>query len=899
MSAGGSVLDASEHPGRCAAPVLPRTLPPPARRPRTNAVRRGSLPITGSSTPHGTFPLLAPLLAAFLTPEPSASDVRPSPTVAAFEFGADGDVDFDRRPDGWTRRRGPGFPHFLTAEIDRAVDAAGSEDADRGSLRFDAETGAAAYYSPPVPIDDRHAYLVRGRMRAAGLTGHGAVLSVSLLDAGRTRLLRRLSRYVTGDGGGDGGWVDVSVGPLPPTRGVRWVVLGCHLVPGDTPSVSGSAWFDGLTLGLLPHLAVEVADGPHVRPAGSSATVRVTVGGTDGRDAGTVRLVLTDDRGMVRFESRPPLVADPAADVRTARVAVPLDEPGLHTLRAELPFGGGRPLVRTTTLAAFTDVPLPESRRFGWTLGGVPAGIAAGRLADLAAAGAVGWLRLPVDAAAGGGTRTRAVVGPLRRAGVTVVPVLTAGTFGGDPADPIARPARDADDAGRRAVAERVSVAVGPGSLHWQFGRDGDASLAADPAAADPLLAAFTRLVPGGTAVLPGDAAGRGVPLTPGTAGGPSDGTRGSGWRFLSPEDAPGDLLWAAANAAAAGGPGADGAVFSAPLFAGRGGLFSPDGAPTARFPAWRTAAAALADARFLGRPRLPGGGAFVAFDSPRGAVLVGRRADAGVSSLTLGGGPVRRTADGRARPLARDGGGRHLLPLEPAACVVTGANADLLRFRLGVRVVQELLESRRASQPLTVSVDNPLPQNIAVRVAPDVPAGWSVEPGGRRLDLPPGGTAEAEFRVTLPPDVGLGRYELPLRCELSADRTYRLAVPRDLPVRLAGLRVSLVERPLPGGGREVTQTVVNELSPPQTLALRCDLFLPGRPRATRLIPRLAPGVHRATFVLGPSADRLDPDAAPDPPPPDGTRAWLRSAEIGGDRVLNLRWNLGEPPPPG
>src|SRR5262249_41040103 len=35
-----------------------------------------------------------------------------------FSFEAAEDEDYDRRPDGWSRRRGPGFPQYVRAHID-------------------------------------------------------------------------------------------------------------------------------------------------------------------------------------------------------------------------------------------------------------------------------------------------------------------------------------------------------------------------------------------------------------------------------------------------------------------------------------------------------------------------------------------------------------------------------------------------------------------------------------------------------------------------------------------------------------------------------------------------------------------------------------------------------------
>ena len=60
-----------------------------------------------------------------------------------YTFETDQDLDYDQQPDDWTRRIGPGFPHYVSVEIDRTQGQQG-----RQSLEFEANGGPAIVYSP-------------------------------------------------------------------------------------------------------------------------------------------------------------------------------------------------------------------------------------------------------------------------------------------------------------------------------------------------------------------------------------------------------------------------------------------------------------------------------------------------------------------------------------------------------------------------------------------------------------------------------------------------------------------------------------------------------------------------------------------------------------------------------
>src|SRR5262245_26942112 len=141
--------------------------------------------------------------------------------VHRFSFEADEDKNYDRQPDGWTRRRGPGFPQYVRAMIDPAIGAHGTQ-----SLLVELNGAQFACYSPLVGIDDQHSYVLRAKIRSSGLTSDAALVSISLLDPMRKRVERLVSRPVTGR---HEKWATVEIGPFRPGHDARFLVVGCHV----------------------------------------------------------------------------------------------------------------------------------------------------------------------------------------------------------------------------------------------------------------------------------------------------------------------------------------------------------------------------------------------------------------------------------------------------------------------------------------------------------------------------------------------------------------------------------------------------------------------------------------------------------------------------------------------
>ncbi|MEM1062999.1 MAG: hypothetical protein AAGJ97_11795, partial [Planctomycetota bacterium] len=198
---------------------------------------------------------------------------RAATKIYANAFGPAADRDFDRMPDGWSRRRGPHFPFYVGAEIDRDVGRDGP-----GAFVFRPDGGPAAVYGPTVRVDDRRTHVLQAYVRTEGLRDNAVVLSVSVLDDERRRIARHLSVAVSGT---HEEWQLVRVGPIRPVDGQVFLVVGCHLLDNGRSDLGGMAAIDDLELARLPRLELSSNYKAHFRQARAPVDVRSTVGGLE------------------------------------------------------------------------------------------------------------------------------------------------------------------------------------------------------------------------------------------------------------------------------------------------------------------------------------------------------------------------------------------------------------------------------------------------------------------------------------------------------------------------------------------------------------------------------------------------------------------------------------------
>ncbi|HUQ70235.1 MAG TPA: hypothetical protein VM165_11960, partial [Planctomycetaceae bacterium] len=322
--------------------------------------------------------------------------------VSRFTFSTQEDSNLDGIPDDWTRRKGPGFPRYITARIDTTAG-----HADQSSLRMQANSGAAIYYSPLIPIDRLHTYHFEGHLRTEGMQNDAALVTVSLLDHRRRRVQRFVTKPVLGT---HADWVPVEVGPINPDASVRFAVIGCHLVPGagKQHDIGGKVWFDDLTLGQLPRMQLESNFIHHFLNSDSPVKVQCQISGLDAGHEYRMEMSLCDSAGKVIHSTREPLTADPPTDPSMRYLAeyiepqtmtwdLPKQVPGFYSVSAILHRDGMPVEEQNTTLSVLQLIDNPYPRgEFGWSLTHELPERERLELPQITAQAGINWLKYPL-----------------------------------------------------------------------------------------------------------------------------------------------------------------------------------------------------------------------------------------------------------------------------------------------------------------------------------------------------------------------------------------------------------------------------------------------------------------------------------------------------------------------
>ena len=245
--------------------------------------------------------------------------------VRLFSFEYEDDRDYDKQPDDWVRRQGAEFRQYVSAEIDYQQACHGQR-----SLRMDANGSGAAYYSPPIPIDHEHMYVLQASILTRGLQRDAALVSFSFLNQRKQRVKRLLTAPVSGT---HRDWQHLQIPPVSVEEDVKFVVIGCHLVPSDNRDINGSAWFDRLSISKLPKLSLASNFETHFRESNSPIAIHSRASGLDAsfqeeRYEYELRLRVEDVNGNVLDRTSYQLQTLPAKPQQTPSIQPVGQNPG-------------------------------------------------------------------------------------------------------------------------------------------------------------------------------------------------------------------------------------------------------------------------------------------------------------------------------------------------------------------------------------------------------------------------------------------------------------------------------------------------------------------------------------------------------------------------------------------
>lgn len=835
--------------------------------------------------------------------------------VFHYSFESAEDRNFDQLPDGWIRRKGSDFPGYVEAAIDRER---GHGPGKGQSLRLKANGGRVILYSKPVVIDPYHSYIFRAFVRTQSLENDAALISVSLLNHKRQRIQRFLTRPVTGT---FKDWVQVTIGPIVPHEDVHFVVVGCHLVPGSRMDIRGSAWFDDLWMGELPLFSLNSNFQTHFHERDSKVVITSHVNGLDPRHSYRLDLQMVDGQG------RP--VASTTFDPRAGRLAEPTGErekpidwtlspqpPGFYAVEAVLRRDTKPVLTKRTSFAVMDSLSdIAEQGEFGWTIKRPEDMTALKELAEIASQSGINWLKYPLWSSVSEGnssvpSQIAAFFDELAQRKITPI-----GLLNDPPAELRNQFARDWTGISEiftvraefwRESIEKVIARYSSHVRYWQLGEEDDESFVGMSSrnlaeTISRVKTEFDRI--GRDARIgvhwnwetPLPHRARGIFLSMSSRQRLAENElvhklKSAGadvperWVLIkplsiaghTPEERGTDLVKTMVEAKIGG---AD-KIFADDVLDEETGLLSRGGSPSLLFLPWRTTAMALQGADFIGSFLLPEGSRNYAFSRKNEVAVVIWNNEPVDEDLFLGDESVVTDVLGRRIQVpVTEGGQRAKLRVGPSPLLVRHFPEPIARWMAAVGFEKGRLPSKTGKQRETIRGINTFRQGVNGWVRIVVPKDWKVEPAEARFALASGDKLDIPITLELPSNTSQGRQRLVLDFNMPP---YAFRVYREYEVGLGDVVLSVADTKLENGDLQVRQFIDNNTKPEEKLNFECNLYVPMRKRMQRVVTKLSHGRDTQVYVI-PGAESLR-----------GRELQLRAEQIGGQRVLNLKFKVGE-----
>ncbi len=852
--------------------------------------------------------------------------------VFAANFFEDEDLNYDGWPDGWTRRRGPRYPHFVEMTIQS--DAAGGR---YFSVQLDG--GAAAAFSPHVAIDAFHGYVLRLELRTRDLKRDDCWVNVIFRNAAGQTVGERSSERFTGTRP----WTAIELSSLMPPQGAVEAIVGLHVEPREEPGdITGGADFRGLVLQRFPRLDVSTAAPFQLHRVGESVNAACRVCGI--LDAPSIAFPAADTspplrlqwqlfnvagQELGRFEQPVTTAANgsPAGLVGSLLNTSASTEntgdaytgdaytwspgvlpPGFYRLRATLSYQQRAITHEETTLAVLAKLPRSSEGNFCWTL---PSASDRARLAELEPLlreAGVQRLKMPLWLDSSDDRELDRMAIAIQRLGGMGIEVT--GLMADPPAslqeklgwpeqvnavDLLFKPVEDWFPSLAPTMA-RLAVAV----PRWQLGRDRERFLAEfgdiDQRVENIRLAALqcgmvVRLSMGWDWLQPLPATAKppwhalvfsaSPPLAADELGSylkrVSTGPTGREV-VIEPLDRRYDLPTRLADLVrrlvTCSASQVQAIVVPDP-FHHRGGLCTPEGLPTEMFVPWRTTSRLLAGAKHLGSITLPGGSENAVFVRHGVIVMAVWNARPTAENLWLGDEVEAIDIWGQRATLSAQAGETRFQS-GPIPIFLVGLEPTVARTRVALTLQHSDLPAEFGRpHPNEVSFESYFPDDVSGRVTLRGPDRWRVRPSTIDLRLAPGERFQAAFSTRPPFNAEGGRQLFAFDFDVTTDRRYQFRVYREVKVGAAGVDL-VVFTWLDENDNLVVEQRLSQQEPSPT-PFHCQLIVPQRRIQSHTVRDVGPDPRIHRYLL-PGGSQLI-----------GQRFSVRIAEQGGlQRMMQL-----------
>ncbi|MCG8586562.1 MAG: hypothetical protein MI757_17810, partial [Pirellulales bacterium] len=843
---------------------------------------------------------------------PNASEVY------ACNFEEEVDVNFDRWPDGWTRRRGPRHPTYLKIETSHEPSAVGER-----CLRVNLNGGAATVYSPPIPVDLMYSYVLEGAVRTERLVHNVAYYSVIFLDENERPVSRHRSRRVTQTGD----WEKLTVGPLVPDDRVRYAMIAVNVAPGAQMDIRGAAMFDDVWFARLPRITLRTNSPHNVYTQPQDIELTCEVSGIQVQNPKvTFELLDIDGRSVARDVMQLETKATKETTDHSSSTGANQDgnsadkgyvgavtwKPNLQSYgfyEARITLKAGDQMVhrRQATVVIVGPEKQPSIGEFGWSLPDGDKQLSVDSLSRLLPLVGINWVKYPVwygENDKGRLDRVAMFSERLSDSNIELVGVL---------ADPPQEMLANYNTANKISAADifttepeswypyiepvmtRLSLKV----RWWQLGHDRDISFLGYPNLQETVAEVKDRM----------GRFGQDVRL-------------GIGWRWfnqpLAVENRPWEFLSLSANPSLtakeltnylgtkppeaaqrwvvleplsrerydrntraadlvhrmmASKIGGAPAVFVPQPFSDTNGLMNDDATPGELLLPWRTTAIELAGTKYLGSIRLPGGSHNRIFARGEQATMVAW-SDKPTTEVMYLGEDVQQIDIWGRRSTPDKQQHRQVIKLGPLPTFITGLSAPIVKWRQSVQFEREVLPSVfGTAHTNAVLVHNAFEQGAGGDIHLRTPGQWRTDPRTISTKLAANEQGRREFRVTLPFTAGSGREEIRIDFDMNVDRRYQFSVYRHMDVGLGDVVIDVTSRVDERGHLVVKQVMTNNTD--KEVDFKCSLFVPGRKRLRTQVYRLGRGKDTKVYRLRDGHELV------------GKTLRLRADEIGGQRTLN------------
>jgi hypothetical protein len=856
--------------------------------------------------------------------------MEPRHAEAVFKTGfeqAQADLNYDRWPDDWTRRKGRGYPLYVEVAI-----AENTQPRPSGTqcLQVELDGGSAAAFSPRIPISSLYSYMFDGYLRTQNLRYNTAYFSVTYFD----RQGRPQETVVSAEYRDQPDWAKVRIGPMmPKQQDAAFAIIGLHVVAHDRADLQGVVQFDDVQLARLPRMDAVTNGDFNVFYDPSQVEVTCTLSGicspdplvhfelltADGRRLAEEEIQVDDGElgqspaWLTLGDTTQPRVSegDPQRGF-AGRVAwkPPIPGRGFYRVRISMRGEGKQQLTRVISLAVLDKLDNRAVGEFGWSLPRGQDPLPVNQLIGLLGQVGINWVKFPTwydDHDTQSADEIAWFADRLSTQGIEMVGVLdhppeTVRDQFGDKQNLTVAEVFLEPEIWHRAL-DPIMIRLSLKVQWWQLGSDEEQSFIDFPGLEKCVrdirshIEQFGQKTSIGLAwrwlhELPASAypPWSFVSLTetlPFTGAelkayldneGPAQSAR---WVTLKPlskraydaEARAYDLVLRMLEAKV---HQCD-AIFVSDPFDVEHGLMNRDGTPDELLLPWVVAARMLGGARYLGSLVLPHASHNHVFARDGQAIMVVWNQKPTKEVFYLG--DDVRVVDlwGRRTKVPQveiEGAAKQELVVGTLPVFVTGLNLAVAQWRLDFDFDNTQLASVFGRpQMTTMRFRNFFSRGLGGTVTLNVPEVWELSYRRANFKLATGEEREQPFEVMLQNVASSGTQQVRVDFDVTADRRYRFSVLRGMQVGLGEVVVEL-ETWLNDDGRLMVEQHLSNHSN-ERLSLNCTLFVPGRRRHRLQVHELGTMQVTDTYALPNGRELL------------GRTLWLRAEEMDGPRVLN------------